>query len=102
MRAEREAELKAKPFHLRSGDKNPIEEDAEKLLAAGRRKALAADPESVEKNDYLSREQLTLRRNKEVYSTTGAPDASLVRGLYKRSYNPEFGNRPGRARGGDD
>lgn len=89
--------MKVKTLYLRSGDKNAIEEDAEKLLAAGRRQA-----ETLEKNDYLSREQLTLRRNKEVYSNNGSPDASLVRGLYKRTYNPEFGNRPGRTRSGDE
>lgn len=97
VRAERDEEMRVKPLYLRSGEKNPIEEDAERLLAAGRRKA-----ESTEKNDYLSREQLTLRRNKEVYSNNGSPDASLVSGMYKRTYNPEFGARPGRTRSSDE
>lgn len=95
--AEREEEMRVKNLYLRSGDKNAIEEDAEKLLAKGRR-----DDESKDKTDYLSREQLILRRNREVYSANGIPDASLISGLYKRTYNPEFGNRPGKTRSGDD
>jgi hypothetical protein len=95
--AEREAEDKPQPLVLRSGEKINLEEDAEKLLAADRRKA-----ESKDKTDYFSREQMILRRNREVYSTNGVPDASLISGMYKRTYNPEYGNRPNRSKGGDD
>jgi hypothetical protein len=94
---DREEEMRVKNLYLRNGDKNQIEEDAEKLLAKGRR-----DDESKDKTDYLSREQLILRRNREVYSANGIPDGALISGLYKRTYNPEFGNRPSRSRGGDD
>jgi hypothetical protein len=97
VRAEREEEMKAKILPLRSGDKNQIEEDAERMLAKGRRQEDDAD-----KTEYLSREQYILRKNREVYSTTGVPDSSLISGLYKRAYNPEFGNRPNRVKGGDD
>lgn len=95
--AEREEETKPKPLILRSGEKLDLEETAEKLLAADRRQA-----ESKDKTDYFSREQMILRRNREVYSANGVPDASLIRGLYKRVYNPEFGNRPSRSKGIDD
>jgi hypothetical protein len=95
--AERAEELKTKTLALRSGDKISIEEDAEKLLASGRRNS-----ESSDKTDYLSREQLILRRNKEVYNSNGVPDSSLVSGIYKRVYNPEFGSRPGKGRAASD
>lgn len=94
---DREEEMRIANLYLRSGDKNQIEEDAERLLAKGRR-----DEESKDKTDYLSREQLILRRNREVYSANGIPDGSLIRGLYKRTYNPEYGNRPSRAKGGEE
>ena len=95
--AERQEEQKPQVLILRSGEKLNLEEDAEKLLAADRRKS-----ENKDKTDYFSREQMILRRNREVYSTNGVPDASLISGLYKRAYNPEFGSRPSRAKGGDD
>ena len=97
VRAEREEEMKRKVLPLRSGDKNQIEEDAERLLARGRRQE-----EDVDKTEYLSREQYILRKNREVYSTNGVPDSSLISGIYKRTYNPEFGNRPSKSRGGTD
>jgi hypothetical protein len=95
--AERAEELKTKTLSLRSGDTNSIEEDAEKLLASGRRNS-----DSSDKTDYLSREQLILRRNKEVYNANGVPDASLVRGIYKRVHNGEFGKRPGKGKASSD
>lgn len=96
--AERQAEEEVVPqvLPLRSGDVNTIEEEAEKILAKGRRQ-----DEDADKTEYLSREQHILRKNREVYSSTGVPDASLISGIYKRVYNPEFGHRPRRARGGD-
>jgi len=102
VRAEREAEREAedevgpKALPLRSGELNSIEEEAEKILAKGRRQ-----DEGSDKTQYLSREQHILRKNREVYSNSGVPDASLISGIYKRVYNPDFGNRPKRARGGD-
>jgi hypothetical protein len=87
--------LKSSPLVLRSGDQNSIEEEAGKILARDRRQFGVGD--------YLSEEQMTLRLRKEVYSTNGMPDSSLVSGLYKRCYNPEFGNRPNKnPRSSDD
>lgn len=94
--AERESRLQPKIMPLRSGERNQLEEDTERLLAADRRNSSSSD-----KTDYLSREQLILRQKKEVYNSTGIPDASLISGLYKRAYNPELGNRP-RKGGSDD
>lgn len=96
IRAERDEVLLSRVLPLRSGDKNAIEEDAEKLLAASRRSDLEITSE------WLSREQYILRKNKEVYSASGVPDASLIRGLYKRTYNPLAGQRPSKSRGSDE
>ena len=95
--AEREEDNKPRPLVLRSGEKLNLEEDAERLLAADRRQS-----ESKDKTDYFSREQMILRRNREVYSANGVPDASLISGIYKRAFNPDFGHRPNRTKGGDD
>lgn len=98
--AEREAEMAPKPLRLRTGGdsyspgpKNQHEEASERILADGRRgvKSMA------EKTDYLTNEQYRLRWGKEVFNSNGVPDASLMSGLYRRAYNPEFGNRPGSA-----
>lgn len=95
--AEREEGQQCKILSLRSGDRNATEEDAERLLATGRRKQVC-DPADV----YLSREQMILRRSKEVYNMHGTPDASLVRGIYRRAYNPLAGQRPTGSRNNDD
>jgi hypothetical protein len=89
--AEQEAAIKVKRIPLRSGDGNAVEEETEKYLAAARRK----NPK--ESTDYLSRDQLILRQKKEVYNVNGMPDAHLMSGMYKKVYNPQFGNRPGNA-----
>jgi hypothetical protein len=98
IREERDQELLSRVLPLRSGDKNSIEEDAERLLAASRR----GKNGPVVTDEWLSREQYILRKNKEVYSASGVPDASLISGLYKRAYNPEFGNRPNKTKSSDD
>ena len=104
--AEREERLNSKPLRLRTGGdsytpgpKSQIEEDSHRLLAEQRRGVTSM----AEKTDYLSCEQYGLRRSKEVYNERGVPDASLMSGLYRRAYNPEFGNRPsGSAKQSDD
>jgi hypothetical protein len=97
--AERQSTIEAKIMSLRSGDKNQTEEDAERLLAASRREQVAmCDPDDV----YLSREQMILRRSREVFNMHGVPDASLVRGIYRRTYNPLFGQRPSGAHKSDE
>jgi hypothetical protein len=83
---------------LRSGENHPVEQEAEKALADGRR----AQDKGAEKIDYLSREQMILRQSKEILNEKGVPDAHLVRGLYKRAYNPEAGKRPTKASKSED
>jgi hypothetical protein len=96
--AEREEMLNSKPMRLRSGGdsyspgpKSQVEEEAHKILAAERRGVTSM----ADKTDYLSCEQYGLRKSKEIFNHIGVPDASLMRGMYRRAYNPEFGNRPG-------
>lgn len=106
VRAEREEEMKTRTLPLRTGgdslhttgrERNPLDDEASGILAADRRGG-AGEASS----HYLSREQYVLRRGKEVFNQTGTPDSSIVRGIYKRSYNPEFGHRPGKGRAGSD
>lgn len=92
IRAERDEELLSRVLPLRNGDRNALEEDTEKILAASRREK--DNPEV--RGEWLSREQYILRKNKEVYSSSGVPDASLISGMYKKVYNPQMGERPHR------
>lgn len=86
------------PMTLRSGEVRQVEQDAEKLLADGRRGLTRM----TDKNDYLSREQMILRQSKEAYNEHGIPDAHLMSGLYKRVYNPLAGKRPGKSQKSED
>lgn len=80
-----------------SGTNYAVEDEADRLLAAGRRSS-----ESVDKTDYLSPEQLALRKSKEVLNHHGVPDGRLFTGMYRRAFNPESGQRPVRLRSHDD
>lgn len=87
-----------KPLRLKSGTDFQLEDDADKLLAEGRRGLTSIQ----DKTDYLSREQLALRRSKETYNMHGVPDASLYSGMYRRSFNPLAGRRPKGLKTSDD
>lgn len=78
---------------LRDGVNFSLEETADQFLADGRR----GDGRYTDPRDWLTREQLALRRQKEVYVTAGLPDSRLVSGIYRRSHNPNAGCRPRRA-----
>lgn len=87
------AEVSSWCMSLRDGVDFSLEEQADQFLAGGRRGVhRLSDP-----RDWLTKEQLTLRRQKEVYNTNGMPDARLVVGIYKRAYNPHIGSRPTKA-----
>jgi hypothetical protein len=75
---------------LKSGTNYKVEEEADKLLAAGREGITALS----DKRDYLTTDQLALRASKEILNSQGFPDASLVSGLFRRVYNPLSGSRP--------
>lgn len=76
---------------LYSGIHYAVEDEADRILAAGRRAA-----EAPVKNDYLSPEQLAFRKSREVMNINGIPDGRLFSGMYRRAYNPEAGQRPPR------
>ena len=94
--AEAEQPVAYRPLPLRSGDKNAVEEDTNKLIADDRR----ANPHT--ETDILSGEQYMLRRSREVYNINGVPDSSLMSGLYRRAYNPHAGQRPSGKKASDE
>lgn len=75
---------------LRSGVDYKLEEEADKMLAESRRGVTSMSA----KTDYLSKEQLALRQSKEVLNRQGAPDAAFMSGMYRRAFNPLYGQRP--------
>lgn len=85
-------------MRLRSGVDYIVEEEADRLLAEGRRGITALS----EKRDYLTADQLRLRASREIANSTGVCDESLVSGIFRRCYNPMFGKRPGKHRSHDD
>lgn len=81
-------------LHLKSGEDHAIEEQAAAWLARSREGVTALR----DKRDFLTRDQLQLRAQKEVLNQNGFSDESLMSGLFRRSYNPLAGHRPtGRA-----
>lgn len=83
--------------YVRDGVDYGLEERADQFLASGRRENRDSDP-----RDWLTREQLALRRAKETYSPNGMPDSRLVRGIYRRAFNPLAGQRPKGRQQGDE
>jgi hypothetical protein len=88
----------AKLMPLLSGVNYSVEDEADRLLADGRR----GTTKLADKTDYLSPEQLALRKSKEVLNHHGVPDSRLFSGMYRRAFNPEAGQRPVRLRSHDD
>lgn len=74
----------------KSGMNYKVEEEANKLLAIGREGVTRLE----DKRDYLTDDQLALRASKEILNSQGVPDASIVSGLFRRTYNPLSGQRP--------
>ena len=95
---EEKPEPKPKPMPLLSGTNYAIEDEADRLLAEGRR----GTTRYSEKTDYLSPEQLAFRKSKEVLNHHGVPDSRLFCGMYRRAYNPEAGQRPRHLRSHDE
>ena len=89
--------LGSRKLVLKNGVDYRLEDDADRLLAEGRRGVTSMSA----KTDYLSREQLALRRSKEVLNCRGVPDVSLFSGMYRRAHNPLAGQRPTRQNSGE-
>lgn len=79
-------------MRLRSGEDLALEQEAATWLAISRQGVTALS----DKRDYLTKDQLNLRYKKEVLNQNGVPDESLMRGIFKRAHNGQFGSRPGR------
>jgi hypothetical protein len=74
------------------GQYEALEESAYQMLLADRR--LQQSPHHADKHGWLTCEQIELRQNREVLVPTGVPDAAVVRGIYRRAWNPMAGKRP--------
>jgi hypothetical protein len=84
-------------MRITSGTNFDLESQANELL----RKAREGVTKLSEKKDYLTEDQLMLRWDREIPNGHGYPEAHLVSGLFKRSYNPMAGKRPSRQRNED-
>jgi hypothetical protein len=98
MHPEKKNTADQKPLPLISGTNYAIEDEADRILAAGRR----GTTRYSEKTEYLSPEQLAFRKSKEVMNHHGVPDSRLFCGMYRRAYNPEAGQRPRNLRNHDE
>lgn len=79
-------------LRLKSGEDRALEMQAAAWLAKGREGVTALS----DKRDWLSHDQLMLRYQREVSNSHGFCDESLIRGMFKRTFNPTFGHRPSR------
>lgn len=98
MHPDEEENTEPKTLPLLSGTNYAIEDEADRLLAAGRR----GTTRYSDKTDYLSPEQLAFRKSKEVMNHHGVPDSRLFSGMYRRVYNPDAGQRPRHLRSHDE
>lgn len=80
----------ARILNLKSGEDFSVEEEANRLLAHSREGVTALS----EKRDWLSGDQLQLRRSREVFNRNGVADEELISGLFRRVYNPMAHSRP--------
>jgi len=78
------------PLRLKTGEDYALEEQAAAWLAKSRQGVTALS----EKRDYLTRDQLQLRAQREILNSTGFCDESLMSGLFRRAFNPQAGHRP--------
>lgn len=75
---------------VRTGIHTDLEKQANELLRQSREGVTALS----EKKDFFTEDQMKLRYDKEVYNINGYPDPHICSGLYRRSYNPNAGQRP--------
>lgn len=69
---------------LRTGVHREMEEAANELL----RQHLSGITKHSDKSDILTPWKEQARRSREVYSSNGAPDGSLRKGIFGRALNP--------------
>lgn len=85
-------------LRLKNGEDFALEQQAAELLAESRQGVTRLS----EKRDFLTADQLRLRYQREVPNHIGICDESLVRGIFKRDFNPLSGTRPSRRGHSDD
>ena len=69
----------------RYGVHKPLEDEANRLL----KESMAGITSQTAKRDVLTPWKEKDRRDREVYTESGAPDSSTRRGMYHRAYNPD-------------
>lgn len=80
---------------LKTGPDWKLEDQANQLIFGARRQMKQETGYHLYQiNDILSEDQFELRRNREVYVTSGIPEGTYLRGQYGRAYNPLWGSRP--------
>lgn len=79
-----------RPMRLRNGEDRRCEDEAAAWLAKSREGVTALR----DMRDFLTKDQLTLRGQKEVLNSHGVADQSLYPGLFRRAYNPLTHQRP--------
>lgn len=82
---------------LRSGRCDELEALADEML----RRSLAGVTKYSDKSDILTPWKQTMRQRREVLTSSGFPDASIRKGMYRRAANPvklELNSRDGIAR----
>lgn len=77
---------------VRSGVDYRLEAEANRLLANGRREQPSR--RIRDRTDYLSPGQLARRQSREVLNRNGVADSRIMRGMFKRAYNPALGKKP--------
>jgi hypothetical protein len=82
----------AQPMRVRPGVNFALEEEADKWLATAREGVTALS----DKHDYLTRDQLKLRADREVLNHNGVSDEALFSGIFRRAHNPLKNTRPSR------
>ena len=76
----------------------PLEDEADRLLKESMRGVTSQSA----KSDILTPWKEKDRRDREVYTDSGVPDASMRKGIYNRAYNPaspHLNSRDGIVRG---
>ena len=82
--------------HLSGLSNWELEEEADRILADQRRETTRKHSEM---KDYLSKGQMETRISREIYTSAGFPDESLMSGMVKRAYNPPREGGPRDLRG---
>lgn len=76
-----------KPKNPKVGVDWKIEEQAKEWLKSTKTK------EEIRSCDFLFDDQISRRKQREVYNKYGIPDSTIVSGIFNRAFNPKMGLR---------